>query len=114
MRFVDVDYPELIERKCAIVRQTPQLHRLIDPIAEITPADSSTGIRLKSKSYVAVPCDLCNLQRLENVLQPEIDLTDSSILFIAEVSLTYMDTAAADALINWTARFSHGKPSSLQ
>lgn len=109
MQFVDVDYPELIERKCSVIRETPQLRQLINPNLGLDRVETGSEIRLKSEQYLAIACDLQDLTRLESALWPEIDLTNSLILFTAEVSLTYMETPAADALISWTSQFDHGK-----
>ena len=52
---------------------------------------------------MALGCDLANVNKLSEALENEIDLESCLILFIAEVSVTYMEVAAADSLIRWTS-----------
>ncbi|UKZ71604.1 uncharacterized protein TrAtP1_012559 [Trichoderma atroviride] len=59
--FIDIDYPDLIQKKRAIVLQTPELRPLLGD-----------------------------------------DFT-CAILFVAEVSITYMDTWSTDSLIQWAS-----------
>ncbi|PTB36290.1 hypothetical protein M441DRAFT_150835 [Trichoderma asperellum CBS 433.97] len=80
--FIDIDYPDLIRKKRAIVLQTPELRDLLGN-------DFTLG------------CDLRQLDQLRDVLKTVIDLPECAILFVAEVSITYMDTQSADSLIHW-------------
>lgn len=64
---------------------------------------------MRGSQYLTIGCDLGDLQALGSALRSEIDTTKFSIICTAEVSLTYMDVKAADAVINWASRLSDGK-----
>ncbi|KAI9662702.1 MAG: tRNA methyltransferase ppm2 [Alyxoria varia] len=100
--FVDVDYADLMSKKCKVIRETPQLSEVI---GESGPGD--TGVLLESKEYIAVACDLqssSDLHRLRVILNNR----ESPIFFVAEVSMTYMNTRKADAVIQWASTFKDG------
>ena len=103
--FVDVDYPQLINKKAEIILATPQLH---DLLGEVRTSANSETVRLRSHSYLAVGCDLRDLEQLQCVLSEELELSRCIVLLTAEVSVTYMDVEAADALISWAANFEDG------
>lgn len=105
MIFVDIDYPKLIASKIRIISETPQLFNLLGPLVkakdeEITP--------LRTKQYIALGCDLTNTADLNEALMNELDLKTCRVLFLAEVSITYMDTAASDSLIRWASLLPEG------
>ncbi len=95
---MDVDYPGLIEKKCDIITNTTQLRDLLGPHDQ--PLDSS-GPTLRSEHYLAIGCDLTDITRLDTLLAGEVQVSNCSVLCTAEVSITYMDANAADALIRW-------------
>lgn len=64
-------------------------------------------VRLRSDEYLAVGCDLEQLGWLNSLFEKECIL-DCEILFTAEVSITYMRTDAADALIRWAGGLKNG------
>ena len=104
--FVDIDYPDLIARKARIILETPQLLSLLGPPAtpkneEITP--------LRTKNYITLGCNLANTADLNDALMNEINLESSRVLCLAEISITYMDTAASDSLIKWAGLLPDGK-----
>lgn len=101
-----MDYPELIERKSNVIIDTPQLCRLIEPFTVHPVPDR---LRLSSDHYSAIACDLEDLDTLNSTLRRQCNPEACLILFIAEVSMTYMETNAADALIGWTASFEQGE-----
>jgi hypothetical protein len=59
--------------------------------------------------YLQLGCDLRDLDALESILLSAVNLEESQILFVAEVSITYMDCQAADALIRWAGKLSHSE-----
>ncbi|MCJ1474726.1 tRNA methyltransferase ppm2 [Lambiella insularis] len=99
--FVDVDYPALVHKKAAIVKETLALRDLLDQLVE---SDTPDDIPLCSDQYLAIGCDLRNVDVLDQLLSAELPLRTCSILVVAEVSITYMDTEAADALIAYTSQ----------
>ena len=104
--FVDVDYPALINKKCETIRQTGELSDLLNK-ASLMIQDGD--IMLKSEQYVALGCDLNDIERLDSIIRAEFPVASSVYLFIAEVSITYMDTAASNRLISWAARLGNGQ-----
>ncbi|KEY64425.1 hypothetical protein S7711_05244 [Stachybotrys chartarum IBT 7711] len=100
--FIDVDYPDLIKKKRAIVLETPDLKELLgqDPFVSTSDSDS---IILRSEKYCQVACDLRRLSILRQSLETLVSLPHCNVLFVAEVSITYMDTASADALLEWAS-----------
>ncbi len=109
--FIDVDYRQLILKKCDIIQSTPQLSRLIPN--SIT-SSAEDAIILQSDGYSAIGCDLQDVEVLDRALRKLVDVDDVSMLFVAEVSMTYMDVEAADAVIKWASRISHSQQCSLK
>ena len=103
--FIDVDYPQLISKKCQVISETPQLIQLVGLSQEVK---SVTGIYHKSPQYVALGCDLTDIHYLDDFLTKELSLASCMVLCTAEVSVTYMDPKAADALITWAAQYTDG------
>ena len=103
--FVDVDYPQLMKKKVEIILDIPELH---DLLRNATAATSSETVLLRSDSYLALGCDLRDLAKLESTLSQELVSSECVFLVTAEVSVTYMDVDAANALIAWVARFDNG------
>ena len=101
-KFIDIDFPELIEKKCNVIVNTPHLR---DIIGHSDWPDGTSCTEIRSRNYAALGCDLVDLGRLERLLANEIDTSNSLILCTAEVSVTYMNVEAADALIQWAAHY---------
>lgn len=102
---MDVDYPQLIEEK----RNRMLTNGLLrGPLLKTNLRSSEPPIYLRSDKYVAIGCDLRDLSTLEHHLKTEFDVPSSSILFVAEVSVTYMPTPDADTLIEWASKFDDG------
>ena len=100
--FVDIDFPELIQNKSTIIRNTSVLSDIIKPCF------GETSGEMRTERYVALGCDLTNLVAFDQVLRSVCpDFEEARILFISEVAITYMPTAAADNLISFTSRFPH-------
>lgn len=98
--FIDIDYPDLMFKKRAVVLETPQLKELLGPSFEVSNSDKDS-VLLKSEKYCQIGCDLRELEALRTTLETLVDLSDSCVLFVAEVSVTYMDTKSADDLLKW-------------
>ena len=99
---MDVDYPDLMEKKCSVISHTAQLQELLGPHDRPL---GPIGIILRSENYLAIGCDLADITRLDMLLASEVQLSDCLVLCTAEVSITYMDTNAADALIRWAGLY---------
>jgi hypothetical protein len=70
---------------------------------------SERPVYVRSERYMAIGCDLRELRTLERTLRAELDIPASSVLFVAEVSATYMPVADSDALIRWASTLEDGK-----
>ncbi|MCJ1414067.1 tRNA methyltransferase ppm2 [Xylographa parallela] len=98
--FVDVDYPGLIAAKASIIEEQDELRNLLDMIMD---SKNPRAVPLRSEQYVAVGCDLSKVDQLDQILRAELPLEKCKILVVAEVSITYMDLTAADAVISYAA-----------
>ena len=81
---------------------------LRDALLKTNLRSSDLPVYLRSNQYMAVGCDLKDLATLERVLRTEFDLSTTSILFVAEVSVTYMPVNDADALLRWASKLGNG------
>ncbi|KAM3514848.1 hypothetical protein MY11210_001453 [Beauveria gryllotalpidicola] len=101
--FIDIDYADLMHRKRAVVLETPQLKELLGTSFEVSESDKDI-VLLKSERYCQIGCDLRgDLQALRQALETLVDLSECPVLFVAEVSVTYMDTESADRLLEWAS-----------
>ena len=98
VKFVDVDFRDLMIKKRSVVQGTGEL------LSHLTNVELDVGnCLLRSDQYLQVGCDLRDVPYLQQTLEESVDLHNSAILFVAEVSITYMDVDASDALIAWAA-----------
>ncbi|KAF2203196.1 LCM-domain-containing protein [Delitschia confertaspora ATCC 74209] len=97
--FIDVDYPQLIEKKMHLLSKGPFFQ---EALKEWNQRPSDLPVYVRSDRYLAVGCDLRELAALERILKAEMP-SGSSVLFVAEVSITYMKVSDADALIQWAS-----------
>ncbi|KAL4776668.1 tRNA wybutosine-synthesizing protein 4 [Aspergillus nidulans var. acristatus] len=102
--FVDIDYEKLMLNKKAALREAGALTQILEDV-EFIPDESAVQIR--SGQYVAVGCDLKNLDKLDRVLRTEVLPAECAVLFLAEVSLTYMDVKSANAVVTWASKLSN-------
>ncbi|KAK7747003.1 tRNA methyltransferase ppm2 [Diatrype stigma] len=100
VKFVDVDFPDLMKKKCRVVQETPELLALLSGIRSTT---AEGHLVFQSDQYVQVGCDLRALSSIEQSLSTLLSLPDSEFFFVAEVSITYMETEAADSVIKWAS-----------
>jgi len=93
-----------MRNKCGIIERTEQLHSLLDGYYR---TNNEEGVLGAGNPYLAVGCDLRNLKSLKATLQDAVDIEDDSVLvlFVAEVSLAYMEADASQALLEWTATY---------
>ena len=104
-KFIDIDYEALIMTKRDIIQATPKMRELLTKCSD---TNRDPSILLNTEEYAAVGCDLRNTKRLERLLRSVAELDDCLVLCVAEVSITYMHTDAADALIAWATTLSPG------
>ena len=103
----------MISIKARGVASDPTLSPLIHniQISNVAPKGTSQ-VFLRSDEYLTVGCDLEELTWLNKFLETE-ELLNADILFTAEVSVTYMRTEPANALISWAASLPNGTISQL-
>jgi tRNA wybutosine-synthesizing protein 4 len=99
VKFVDVDHEALMVSKCEIVANTPKMKDMLT----LRTLNAMKGLLLDSDEYVAVGCDLRNLKRLDRLVRSVLPTDDSSVLCIAEVSIAYMHSDDADAVVSWSS-----------
>ena len=102
---MDVDYPQLMEKKRDRMLSNGLLR---DALLSTRLRSSEPLVYLRSDSYMALGCDLKDLATLERILRAEFDIPSASVLFVAEVSVTYMPVKDADALIQWASTLEDG------
>lgn len=74
---------------------------LRDALLKTRLRSSDPPVYVRSDQYMAIGCDLKHLDLLERTLRAEFDISATSILFVAEVSVTYMSVADANSLLQW-------------
>lgn len=106
--FLDVDFPDLITRKSAMIKQAKEITDIIGE-PEPIPENLKHAVQLQTKSYIALGCDLTKLDDLSNLLNTMFDLENTLLTFTAEVSITYMPKKEADNVIEWSSKFPHAR-----
>ena len=91
-------------RKRDVVQHTKELLAVLTGVE----VDKEGSILLRSDQYLQLGCDLRDLKGLNQGLASAVDIENCVVLFTAEVSITYMNTEAADSLIHWANKFSQG------
>jgi tRNA wybutosine-synthesizing protein 4 len=77
------------------------------PLSNIQTPETG-NILLQSDLYVQLGCDLRDLDGLSRTLAQVVDIEKSIVMCTAEVSITYMDTTTADALVAWAGKLPDG------
>ncbi|KAL4975345.1 tRNA wybutosine-synthesizing protein 4 [Aspergillus desertorum] len=102
--FVDIDYEKLMLKKKVALREAGALTQILENVEF---GSDESAVQIRSRQYVTIGCDLKNLNKLDHVLRTEILPAECAVLFLAEVSLTYMDVKSANAVVNWASRLSN-------
>lgn len=116
VKFVDVDFPDLIERKRRTVWETEELVGAFKGVKEMG-NNIGGGVVFDSEEYAMIGCDLRDLNSLRKSLesvvvggQEEGGLGECEFVFVAEVSITYMEREGADGVIKWASSVEDGEP----
>ncbi|VBB83745.1 Putative Leucine carboxyl methyltransferase 2 [Podospora comata] len=117
VKFVDVDFFELMERKKGVVMGEGALRGYLRgvrvPEGERVVVDGKEVLRkgpvvLDSEGYAMVGVDLRDLKRLEEAMGEVLGgghwREECEFVFVAEVSITYMEREGADGVIEWAGR----------
>ncbi|KAK7949132.1 leucine carboxyl methyltransferase [Apiospora aurea] len=106
VKFIDIDFPDLMSKKRRIVQETPELHSVLTGLEYGT---DQTDLQLTSDEYIQIGCDLRQLHRVQDAISKVVDIQACEFIFVAEVSITYMETEAADAVIQWASSLGHAE-----
>lgn len=104
LRFVDIDYPELIEKKLEIVRNTPEIRDLVG--TDLTSANTSNCI-FSTDNYFLLGCDLKKTELYREEINNLLGENPSIKIFIAEVSLAYMKPEPANEVVDFSSKISN-------
>ena len=91
-------------KKRDMVNSTKELNSLFTNVEVL-----EENILLRSDQYIQLGCDLRDLKLLNQALASAFDIENCIILLTAEVSITYMNVEAADALIEWAGTLPDGE-----
>lgn len=93
-----------MQNKLAIIDKTEQLRALLP---KLTKTGALDGILGSSDPYVAIGCDLNNIEPLRAILKDHLQLSndDAAILFVSEVSTAYMERDASQAVYQFAASY---------
>lgn len=105
-RFVDIDYEKLMINKKTAIRRTDEITQTLGDVEFLS---DESAVQIRSTHYLGIGCDLKNLKKLDDVLRNEVLPAECSVLFLAEVSLTYMDVKSANAVLDWASRLNNGR-----
>ncbi|XP_046569910.1 LOW QUALITY PROTEIN: tRNA wybutosine-synthesizing protein 4-like [Haliotis rubra] len=105
--YIEIDFPEVVKRKNAIIKNTSELSDLLGE--ELTLEATSPHIEINRHDYKMLGVDLTQLNTLEAALRLcQVDF-DAPTLLLSEVVLTYMTRRCASAVVKWAAEtFSDG------
>uniref|UniRef100_A0A8C5J4H0 tRNA wybutosine-synthesizing protein 4 n=1 Tax=Junco hyemalis TaxID=40217 RepID=A0A8C5J4H0_JUNHY len=96
----EVDFPDVACQKAALIKGVKELSALV---GDAGGEGLGEPLKFYQNDYKLLGVDLSELPELERTLE-EAGLSNKiPTLFIAEVVLTYMETARSDALIQWAA-----------
>ncbi|KAK6201357.1 carboxymethyltransferase [Scheffersomyces amazonensis] len=112
LRFIDVDYPELINNKYGMIYKSQDIVELLGLTGtedeKLSSNDKAKGIRINHNRYTLIGCDLKNAELYESQLNYLVGSgNDSVTIFIAEVSLAYMRNEYANKVIEISSRINH-------
>lgn len=96
VRFLDIDYPDLIDNKVQIIKQNDELSNILGPQLDVNGGD----VKYATDTYAAASCNLNFPQSFRNTTS-SFGLDDPNLIkvFVAEVSLAYMKAERADDII---------------
>lgn len=94
----------MINKKTAIKR-TAEITQVLKDVEFLS---DESAVQIRSAQYLGIGCDLKNLKKLDDVLRTEVLPAECSVLFLAEVSLTYMDVKSANAVVEWASKLNNG------
>ncbi|EMR11280.1 hypothetical protein PNEG_00309 [Pneumocystis murina B123] len=99
VRFFDVDFQDLIERKALIIQKDKELKEMSQKYV----LSNKNKLELQ---YQLIGCDIRNLDLLKTIINEKCHNIESmDVLFISEVAMVYIQTEFSDKLIEWASSF---------
>lgn len=96
VKFIDVDFPQLMRRKVSTIRKHAMYTDLIEDLEEVR--ELSNSILMEHARYSAIGCDLGDLAEMRHLFL-RLQLQNHAVIFLAEVSMVYMEPVEATTLI---------------
>lgn len=106
LNFLDIDYPELIENKLAMIRDSPDILSILGNETTQESIDKQV-IPFETENYKLVGCDLKDSKLYHEILSKLLGDNTSVKIFVAEVSLAYMKPQHANPIIENSAKMSN-------
>lgn len=112
-KFFEIDLPDVVQRKIAIILRSPALCKLLNihTTRNDTPtekdnsnsSDTISNAEIHSKFYTLASADLNSIDELENALKKgDIDFNIPT-LFLSECVMIYLKPKEGDSVIQWAA-----------
>ncbi|XP_007898284.2 tRNA wybutosine-synthesizing protein 4 [Callorhinchus milii] len=102
----EVDFPDVVQRKAALIKNSQELVQLLGYIDELKPAQND-AVCLSAMDYKLLGVDLTEVMKLDHALMEAGLDPCCPTLLLSEVVLTYMQVESSSAVIHWAAeRFS--------
>lgn len=87
-------------KKRDVICATQQLK---DVLGEIETSCGHDSVLMKAQQYLAIGCDLKELEKLTEALNSQLDTSKCAIMWVSEVAITYMAPDDSDAVIKWAS-----------
>ncbi|CAF1123671.1 unnamed protein product [Adineta steineri] len=100
--FIDIDFPEVMQRKLALIEVRSRLHEQFEPMHTFSSLDN---FAVTNEKYSLIGVDMRDSLTLNTLLQSvKVDETKPTLL-ISEVVLTYMGRSSCNRVIQWILDF---------
>lgn len=103
LRFLDVDYPELIANKLEMIKGSPEILSILGEEINDVSIEKSV-VPFLSENYKLVGCDLKDGNLYDQQLNHLLGNSSCVKIFVAEVSLAYMKPEYANPIIEHSAK----------
>nr|WOG36249.1 uncharacterized protein [Candida metapsilosis] len=99
IKFYDIDYPDLVDEKLKLIEKSNEIKQLIGDGVQ-----NEIMYKLNTSNYKLIGCDLKNLSQYQQIINQLFSKGNDSggkalTIFIAEVSLAYMNPKYANPVI---------------
>lgn len=105
VKFIDIDFPQLMRHKVEIIRQNTMFTDLLDDFNGESIV--SEPILMDHERYSAIGSDIGDAAAIRDLFA-RLQLQNHEVLFLAEVSMVYMKPDQATALIKLCGEFPDG------